>query len=125
MANILKKFKNNFKDITEYYNYLVAKTKKHEQQNLKAVAMHGSRPALLPAFERCAEGKRPQLHIVCAMRRAGDSLPGTKAEHGPLRGLQRSAAQGNDIAHAAVGPDSPDALLAEAGLHLRHDLRLP
>ena len=28
MANILKKFKNNFEDITEYYNYLVAKTKK-------------------------------------------------------------------------------------------------
>ena len=27
MANILKKFKNNFEDITEYYNYLVAKTK--------------------------------------------------------------------------------------------------
>ena len=34
MANILKKFKNNFKDITEYYNYLVAKTKKHEQVDI-------------------------------------------------------------------------------------------
>ena len=30
MANIIKKFKSNFEDITEYYNFLVAKTKKHE-----------------------------------------------------------------------------------------------
>ena len=34
MANILKKFKNNFEDITEYYNYLVAKTKNHEQVDI-------------------------------------------------------------------------------------------
>ena len=30
MANIIKKFKSNFEDITEYYNFLVSKTKKHE-----------------------------------------------------------------------------------------------
>ena len=30
MANLIKKFKSNFDDITEYYNFLVAKTKKHE-----------------------------------------------------------------------------------------------
>lgn len=34
MANILKKFKNNFEDITEYYNYLVTKTKNHEQVDI-------------------------------------------------------------------------------------------
>ena len=30
MANLIKKFKSNFDDITEYYNFLVSKTKKHE-----------------------------------------------------------------------------------------------
>ena len=30
MANLIKKFKSNFDDITEYYNFLVAKTKKRE-----------------------------------------------------------------------------------------------
>lgn len=30
MANIIKKFFNNFQDITEYYNFLVNKTKNHE-----------------------------------------------------------------------------------------------
>ena len=30
MANLIKKFKSNFEDITEYYNFLVEKTKKHE-----------------------------------------------------------------------------------------------
>ena len=30
MANILKKFLTNFDDITEYYNFLVNKTKNHE-----------------------------------------------------------------------------------------------
>lgn len=30
MANIIKKFFNNFDDITEYYNFLVNKTKNHE-----------------------------------------------------------------------------------------------
>ena len=30
MTNIIKKFKSNFEDITEYYNFLVSKTKKHE-----------------------------------------------------------------------------------------------
>ena len=30
MANILKKFFNNFENITDYYNFLVDKTKNHE-----------------------------------------------------------------------------------------------
>ena len=30
MANLIKKFKSNFEDITEYYNFLVSKNKKHE-----------------------------------------------------------------------------------------------
>lgn len=30
MIKLMKKFKNNFEDITEYYNFLVNKTKKHE-----------------------------------------------------------------------------------------------
>ena len=30
MAKVIKKFLNNFGDITEYYNFLVKKTKEHE-----------------------------------------------------------------------------------------------
>ena len=30
MARLLKKYLNNFSDITDYYNFLVAKTKNHE-----------------------------------------------------------------------------------------------
>jgi len=30
MANLFKKFFRNFEDITEYYNFLVDKTKNHE-----------------------------------------------------------------------------------------------
>ena len=30
MANLIRKFFNDFNDITEYYNFLVKKTKDHE-----------------------------------------------------------------------------------------------
>ena len=30
MTNVIKKFLNDFEDITEYYNFLVNKTKNHE-----------------------------------------------------------------------------------------------
>ena len=34
MANILKKFFSDFEDITEYYNYLVNKTKNHQHVDI-------------------------------------------------------------------------------------------
>ena len=65
MANILKKFLNDFEDITEYYNFLVEKTKNHGSARFshKSVVLFSTVPFFLPLREKYLRSQCCQITL--------------------------------------------------------------
>ena len=55
MANRMKKFFNNFGDITEYYNFLVNKTKNHEYVEITNEWLIDNYYLLVEYYLKCKE----------------------------------------------------------------------